>query len=436
MRRCCLLRTGGWRGRRSGWGRLPRSKWCGGWPQVSITARILGPEGFGALAVIVAVSALIHGLVALPGGDTVTTFVTRSVTEGRREEAGAILRLTLVVSQGLSLAAYAVIVALALTASSLLGISESHVNALLLYGLLGVFLATRSETLAVLRLADRVNLGLAVTVAATLTSLGLIVLAWRTDGGLPAVVTAYAAAAAVNGSRDVRSSSGVRSKGGGRWFSDFAVAEGPFGCGKVPIRLRSQERRWGHWSRIWTSVLMAQFAYGGRPRHLQGRAPDHRHDQTPFQLIRFGVQPEYSRQWYSGQGAGAAAFVAPIHHCVAHVGRRWLCAARHTSQTYYSARARGRFCGGLLALADHDSGGFVAGAAAYSILPVATGRTWPILASGREPSWRRFSSWCGWYLNSGRGRRMGQNDLLNGLCPNSSALHSIHLRQSHRTRRG
>ena len=27
-------------------------------------------------------------------------------------------------------------------------------------------------------------------------------------------------------------------------------------------------------------------------------------------------------------------------------------------------------------------GAFVAGAAAYSILPVATGRTWPILASG------------------------------------------------------
>ena len=93
----------------------------------------------------------------------------------------------MVVSQGLSLAAYAVVVALALTASSLLSISESHVNALLLYGLLGVFLVTTgSETLAVLRLADRMNLGLAVTVAATLMSLGLIVLAWRTDGGLPA----------------------------------------------------------------------------------------------------------------------------------------------------------------------------------------------------------------------------------------------------------
>ena len=108
-----------------------------GLAQVAITARILGPEGFGALAVIVAVSTLVHGLVALPGGDTVTTFVTRSVAEGRRDEAGAILRLTMVVSQGLSLVAYGVITVLALSAGSLLGIGESHVNALLLYGLLG-----------------------------------------------------------------------------------------------------------------------------------------------------------------------------------------------------------------------------------------------------------------------------------------------------------
>ena len=182
-----------------------------GLAQVSITARILGPEGFGALAVIAAVSAMIHGLVGLPGGDTVTTFVTRSVTEGRREEAGAILRLTIVVSQGLSLAAYAVIVAFALTASSLLGISETHVNALLLYGLLGVFLATGSEALAVLRLADRVNLGLVVTVAATLTSLGLIVLAWRTDGGLPRSGDGVCRRRRRQRGRDVRSSSSVRS---------------------------------------------------------------------------------------------------------------------------------------------------------------------------------------------------------------------------------
>ena len=38
-----------------------------GLAQVSITARILGPEGFGALAVIVVVSTLIHGLLASPG---------------------------------------------------------------------------------------------------------------------------------------------------------------------------------------------------------------------------------------------------------------------------------------------------------------------------------------------------------------------------------
>ena len=295
-----------------------------GLAQVSITARILGPEGFGALAVIVAVSTLIHGLLALPGGDTVTTFVTRSITEGRREEAGAILRLTMVVSQGLSLAAYAVVVALALTASSLLSISESHVNALLLYGLLGVFLATRSETLAVLRLADRMNLGLAVTVAATLMSLGLIVLAWRTDGGLPAVVTAYVAAAAVNGiGMFAAAVASARKAGVGGFLTSLS------------LRSPSDVVRFQYWHVRKDKAgdtgaesglrLDGPVCTGGRHRDLQGRAADHRHDQTPFSTHTLRSATGVQQTVVLGPGGGAAAFVAPNHHCVAHVGRRWVC---------------------------------------------------------------------------------------------------------------
>ena len=329
-----------------------------GLAQVSITARILGPEGFGALAVIVAVSTLIHGLLALPGGDTVTTFVTRSVTEGRREEAGAILRLTLVVSQGLSLAAYAVIVALALTASSLLGISESHVNALLLYGLLGVFLATGSEALAVLRLADRMNLGLAVTVAATLMSLGLIVLAWRTDGGLPAVVTAYVAAAAVNGiGMFAAAVASARKAGAGGLLTSLSLRApsdvvrfqyGTFARTKLGALVQNLD-----------SVLMAQFAAQADVGIYRAARQIADMARRPFQLIRFGVQPEYSRQWYSGEGTELRRLISQIRHRVGLVGRPWgFCTARHTTQTHHWPRARGRVCGGILAIADHDPRGF------------------------------------------------------------------------------
>ena len=42
------------------------------------------------------------------------------------------------------------------------------------YGLAGIFLAMQTETLAALRLSDRVPLGLAVTIAGVLTRIGLL----------------------------------------------------------------------------------------------------------------------------------------------------------------------------------------------------------------------------------------------------------------------
>ena len=351
-----------------------------GLAQVSITARILGPEGFGALAVIAAVSAMIHGLVGLPGGDTVTTFVTRSVTEGRREEAGAILRLTMVVSQGLSLAAYAVIVAFALTASSLLGISETHVNALLLYGLLGVFLATGSEALAVLRLADRVNLGLVVTVAATLTSLGLIVLAWRTDGGLPEVVTAYVAAAAVSGvGMFAAAAASARKAGVGGFLSSISLRSpsdvirfqyGTFARTKLGTLAQNLD-----------FILMAQFAAAADVGIYRAARRIIDMTRRPFHLIRFGVQPEYSRQWYSGEGAELRRSFRRFTIMSLSVAAVGLALLAILHKPIIGLVLGDGFAEASSPLLIMIPGAFVASTAVYSILPVATGRTSPILVS-------------------------------------------------------
>ena len=348
--------------------------------QVAITARILGPEGFGALAVIVAASTLVHGLVALPGGDTVTTFVTRSVTEGRREEAGAILRLTLVVSQGLALVGYAVIVALALTANSLLGISEGHVNALLLYGLLGVFLATRSEALAVLRLADRVNLGLAVTVAAALTSLGLIWVAWRTGSGLSAVVTAYVAAAVVSGvGMFTVAVVSTRKAGVGGFLTSLSLKSpsdvvrfqyGTFARTKIGALTQNLD-----------SVLMAQLAAAADVGIYRAARQIVDMARRPFQLIRFGVQPEYSRQWYSGQGTELLRSFrrfTMISLSLAAVGFALLAILhRHVIRLILGDG----FAEASSPLLIMIPGAFVVSTAVYNILPIATGRTLPLLVS-------------------------------------------------------
>ena len=351
-----------------------------GLAQVSITARILGPEGFGALAVIVAVSTLIHGLVGLPGGDTVTTFVTRSVTEGRREEAGAILRLTMVVSQGLSLAAYAVIVALALTASSLLGISETHVNALLLYGLLGVFLATGSEALAVLRLADRVNLGLAVTVAATLTSLGLIVLAWRTDGGLPAVVTAYVAAAAVSGIGMFAAAVASARKAGAGGFLTSLSLRAPSDVVRFQYGTFARTKL-GTLSQNLDSVLMAQLAAPADVGIYRAARQIVDMARRPFQLIRFGLQPEYSRQWYSGEGAELRRSFRRFTIMSLSMAAVGLALLAILHKPIIGLVLGDGFAEASSPLLIMIPGAFVASTAVYSILPVATGRTSPMLVS-------------------------------------------------------
>ena len=75
----------------------------GGIAQIAIVARMLGVQGYGALAAISAFCALVHGLMAVPGDDMVTTFVTRAVSGGRGEDAARIVRFSVALSFGMSL---------------------------------------------------------------------------------------------------------------------------------------------------------------------------------------------------------------------------------------------------------------------------------------------------------------------------------------------
>ena len=272
------------------------------------------------------------------------------------------------------------IVVLTLTANSLLGISEVHVNAMLLYGLLGVFLATRSEALAVLRLSDRVNLGLAVTVAATVVSLGLIVLAWRTGGGLSAVVTAYAAAAAVSGvGMFAAAVASARKAGAGGFLTSLSLRSPP---DVVRFQYGTFARtKLGILAERLDLLLMAQFAAAADVGIYRAARQIIDMARRPFHLIRFGVQPEYSRQWYSGQGAELRRSFRRftiMSLSVAAVGFALL-ALLH--KPIIGLVLGDEFVEASSPLLIMIPGAFVASTAVYSILPIATGRTWPILVS-------------------------------------------------------
>ena len=282
-------------------GALAAIQLLGGLAQTAIAARILGPEGFGILAIIIAATLLIYGLLSMEGGEAVTTFATRAVAQGRPDEASQVFRFTLALSLGLSLVAYALIALLTLTAGNLLGIAPAYLDATLLYGLAGIFLSTQTENLAALRLADRLGLGLAVMSVSSLTRLALITAAWLTDGGLLAVILAHVAGSVVNG------------------VGMFAVAIVAAPRAGLPGLLRSwsvrvprdvvrfQTGTFGK-SSIWhltfnlDYLLLAQFTgpadiglYRGARQIIEGA----RH---PFRPFSDAIQPEYSRHWYSRRG--------------------------------------------------------------------------------------------------------------------------------------
>ena len=348
---------------------------------LAMNTRLLGAEGYGYLTVIIAATTLVHGLAALPGGETVLTFATRSVAEGRRDEAGNVFRFTLTLSLGMALVAYGAIAALAIAARELIGIDESHVPAMLLYGLVGVFVATMAENQAVLRLADRMSVAVAVTLAATLTRVGLVALAWWTGGDLFAVVTAYVAAAAVNGV--------------GLFVAAAAAAPRAGITGlltSLSIRVPSEVIRFqtgvfgkttlGHLSGNLDSLLLNHFAGPASTGLYRAARRIVDSARLPFSVLISSVHAEYSRQWYAADG-----------RALRRTALRFTLLTTVSAGAVFGALAILRepltglvlaadFAGAAPLLLILIPGSFVAGSnAALSILPEATGRIKPPLVA-------------------------------------------------------
>lgn len=268
--------------------------------QLFIAARILGPEGFGALAVIAAAAAIIHGLAAAPGGDAVATFATRASAEGRPGEAARVLRFTLAASLGLSLAAYAVI-ALFAAVSGLIGIDSAHRDAAMLYGLVGVFTATQTETQTALRLADRVPLAFAATAAGALTRVALLAAAWRADAGLEAVVLAYVAGAAVYGAGLFAAAAASAHRAGMPGLLRSLSISVPSDVRRFQIgifgRTVIETASWNADSILAAQAAGAQDA--GLYRAARGIMDAAR---RPVAMMRLSAQTEHSRLWRFGRG--------------------------------------------------------------------------------------------------------------------------------------
>ena len=284
-------------------GGMTAAQTLGSLVQFSLAARILGPEDFGVLVIIIAAATLIFGLATMPGEEVITTYVTRSIAAGRRAEAGQVLRLALGAALGLRLLAYGLIALLTLMAAGLLDwVDAAYGPVLLTYSLTGILTAVSGESMAVLRLADRLRWGFGVVAASALAGVIALLGVGLAGGGLLPVALASVVKAAV--------------LGGGLLLLAAVFA----GAAGIPGLLRS-------WSvRAPRDIRRFQLAAFGRSSvealHTQAdalllagltgpaqvglyRAARYVIDAAvlPFRSLAYGVQAEYSRQWFGANGA-------------------------------------------------------------------------------------------------------------------------------------
>ena len=269
---------------------------------VSITARVLGPDGYGVLAVIMAATGLIHGIVSLPGGDAVIAFVSKSVAEGRGDQATAIVHFALAVSFGMSLIAYAVIFITLNVAREFTGLRESYVEATLLFGLVGVLGSTQSESIALLRLADRVSLSTVVDLLSSVVLVGMIVLVWVTDRGLFAIIGAYVAGAVVRGAGIFAAAAATAPKAGVAGF----LRSPSFRVAREVVRFQAgtyARATIGALNTNLDTILVGQIA--GAPAAGIYRAARRIVDtcRRPLALVAASTQTELSRLWFEGRGS-------------------------------------------------------------------------------------------------------------------------------------
>ena len=363
-----------------GMGAIMALQVLGGLAQVVISTRILGPEGYGVLAVIVAVTMLTHGLLSAPGGEAITAFVTRAAAAGQGDTAGRILRFTLAASLGLALAAYGVIAALAWGAGGWAGIDGAYADAALLYGLVGILLATQTESLAVLRLADRLSLGVAVTLAATAVRIGLLGAAWWAGGGLHEVILAHLGGAAVAGVGMTAAAALSARRAGITGLLRSASLRAPADVVRFQYGAFGKSTIWAL-SHNMDTILLAQFTGAAEVGLYRGARQIVDTARYPFQPLMDVAQPEYSRLWYAGQRRQlrrTALRYAAVSGLLAIAVFGGL-ALLYEWATGLALGAEFAGAGALLLMM--LPGSFLAtGVAVLTVLPAAAGRVWPSLA--------------------------------------------------------
>ena len=352
----------------------------GGLAFVFFATRILGPSGFGALAVVMATATLVHGIVSIGGSDTVITFATRSIADGRPRDAAGVVRFVALVSFGMSLLAYVVVSLMAAFVADLVMVDGTDAAALLWYALVGVVIANNATAIAVLRLADRLRLRFAVACVSNVVRIALLGESWQVGGDVLAVIWASLAGAAASGLGLLVAAA----------FSSTQAGMGPL-LASATLHVPQDVRRF-HWAAFGRTVvgavggnidtiLLAQFLGAAEVGIYRVSRQIVDMTRQPFRMLRAAVQPVVSRHWHGGRGELVRATVrrfTVLSVLVAIAGLSMLAVLRDAIAVFFLGSAFSDVGSLILILIP---GAFVTSLGVLGMLPIVAGRAWPSLLS-------------------------------------------------------
>ncbi|MCY4211949.1 MAG: oligosaccharide flippase family protein [Gammaproteobacteria bacterium] len=270
--------------------------------QLLLVTRILGLEGFGILALFIAVTSLSYGLMSMPGHEAITTYVTRSMVNEEWEEAARILRFIFMACFILALLTYSLLTVFSHPVSRVLGIDNSHVNTMLIYGLSGICMAVHRESMAVLRLAGRLSWGFVVICTAILIQFAGLLITLALDGSLGMVVLALVAGACINGfGMLLVAIIATRTLGIDKLFTSWSV--------KIPKDTMRYQAISFCQAKIGTlggnvdMLLLGALTNPSQVGLYRAASRILAITRMPFQPIAPVLQAEYSRRWYAHEGA-------------------------------------------------------------------------------------------------------------------------------------
>ncbi len=268
--------------------------------QTAMLARMLGPEGIGAIALFGAVSALFGSVFKLTSAEAAMVYVTKALAEGDKDQSGRVVRYCYLVDLLTSLLASGAVVVSAMFLPHLLKLAPGQEWLQGLFGLTLVFQATYWTSHALLRVANRFSWTFYQTLGRSMLEVVVVGMLFIHKAGLVEVVFVLVGIALFDGvTLFLMAYAALRSMGVG-----VISSPGPWWGMSGEVR-RFQILGYGRGvtKTLYNYLDVLMIGYLSNPVAVGlFRSAKQLTDPLgiPVQALVSSISPEYSRLWFAG----------------------------------------------------------------------------------------------------------------------------------------